>query len=205
MSYKVCRNCGGPIYSHNKYGYCRRNKECAYLGTRASLLAKHPQAKCKNCGRVIQGNNVTGYCSVNPECNREREKIKNAARHASGKVAQWRARNRDSQMLASARTRAKEAGVPCTITRQDIQDVWTDKCPIFGYELKSNHDGTHSHQRESHSLDRINPAKGYVPGNIQILSQRANAMKSDATPEELLQFADWIYKTYGSHQEVTAS
>jgi hypothetical protein len=49
----------------------------------------------------------------------------------------------------------------------------------------------------SPSLDRIKPELGYVPGNIQVISARANVMKNDATPEELLAFANWVYRTYG--------
>jgi hypothetical protein len=37
----------------------------------------------------------------------------------------------------------------------------------------------------SPSLDRIVPEKGYVAGNIRVISQRANRIKSNATVEEL--------------------
>jgi hypothetical protein len=45
---------------------------------------------------------------------------------------------------------------------------------------------------ESLTLDRIVPAMGYVPGNVMWLSHRANAMKQDATIEELHRFARWV-------------
>ena len=37
----------------------------------------------------------------------------------------------------------------------------------------------------SPNLDRIFPKKGYVPGNVRVISQRANRIKSDATVEEM--------------------
>jgi hypothetical protein len=44
------------------------------------------------------------------------------------------------------------------------------------------------------SLDKIDPKLGYVPGNIQVISHKANAMKWDATREELRAFAKWVLK-----------
>lgn len=34
------------------------------------------------------------------------------------------------------------------------------------------------------SLDRIDPRKGYVKGNVWIISYRANLIKNDGTAEE---------------------
>jgi hypothetical protein len=42
------------------------------------------------------------------------------------------------------------------------------------------------------SLDKIIPELGYVKGNVQWLSQKANTMKSNATRTELENFAQWI-------------
>jgi len=53
-------------------------------------------------------------------------------------------------------------------------------------------EGKHGGKNDSPTLDRIDPNKGYVKGNIQVLSHLANMMKSNATAEELHLFADWI-------------
>lgn len=41
------------------------------------------------------------------------------------------------------------------------------------------------------SLDRIIPKKGYVRGNIIVISWRANLLKRDATIKELMQLASF--------------
>lgn len=92
-------------------------------------------------------------------------------------------------MWASAKQRATEKGVPFTITVEDIEAIWTDRCPILDIELQR---GTGCQTAASPSLDRIRPELGYVPGNIQILSLQANAMKSNATREQLIRFAEWV-------------
>lgn len=84
------------------------------------------------------------------------------------------------QMFKSARARATATGCPFGITLDDIQIP--DKCPVLGIPLSVGESGCHA---GSPSLDRIAPAKGYVPGNIVVVSFRANTIKSDASIEEL--------------------
>ena len=47
-------------------------------------------------------------------------------------------------------------------------------------------------------MDRINPTKGYVKGNIWVISLRANRIKNDSTPQELRLIADKVEKAIKS-------
>jgi len=42
------------------------------------------------------------------------------------------------------------------------------------------------------SLDRIDPRKGYVPGNVIVMSYRANVIKGDGLPSEHRAVARYI-------------
>lgn len=87
-------------------------------------------------------------------------------------------------LVANARMRAKKAGVPCTIRASDIQIPAT--CPVLGIPLQvAPWTGRRAPQAGSPSLDRIHPALGYVPGNIRVISHRANMLKNNATIAEL--------------------
>jgi hypothetical protein len=44
----------------------------------------------------------------------------------------------------------------------------------------------------SPSIDRIDPERGYVKGNIKIISFRANQIKSDASHQELKLVAAYV-------------
>ena len=43
----------------------------------------------------------------------------------------------------------------------------------------------------SPTLDKFIPSKGYVKGNVQIISWRANSLKSDGSPDEWIKIAKW--------------
>jgi hypothetical protein len=48
----------------------------------------------------------------------------------------------------------------------------------------------------SPSLDRIDNNKGYIKGNVEVISWKANIMKSNASPEELVEFAKAILEKF---------
>lgn len=96
-------------------------------------------------------------------------------------------------MLYDARRRAKAKCVPCSIRAEDI--VIPESCPILGIPLirnKSRDTNRSSWSDNSPSLDRIIPSLGYVPGNVCVVSMRANRIKTDATAHELEAIAAYI-------------
>ena len=84
------------------------------------------------------------------------------------------------KILARARHRAKKNNLPFNIELDDI--VIPERCPLLGIPLKSSTDKT---SPNNPSLDKIIPEKGYVKGNIWVVSLRANKLKNDATLQEL--------------------
>jgi hypothetical protein len=104
---------------------------------------------------------------------------------------EWNANNKDSLILKRLKERSIQKGLDFDLTVTDINVPL--KCPVFGFDLQRNHKVP---LFNSPSVDRIDPTKGYTKDNIQIISQLANAMKQNATPEQLLQFARWILNTY---------
>jgi hypothetical protein len=83
-----------------------------------------------------------------------------------------------------------------------LKSIAPSKCPVFGKRLTTGNGQSHDW---SPSVDKIIPSKGYVRGNIQIMSYMANKMKQDATPSQLKQFAQWVIKENDSAKQSTTS
>jgi hypothetical protein len=91
-----------------------------------------------------------------------------------------------SVLLSAARRRALRRTLPFDLTAADIHIPLT--CPVLGVPLYRAI-GAAAQGPNSPTLDRIKPELGYVRGNVRVISSRANQIKSDATPAELLQVA----------------
>lgn len=94
-----------------------------------------------------------------------------------------------STQVANARKRA-------ILHRVDIDEAEVrlvlsccpDRCPVLGTDFVM----TGKQSALSPSLDRIRPDRGYVAGNMAVISVRANVIKNDATAAELRAVADWL-------------
>jgi hypothetical protein len=80
----------------------------------------------------------------------------------------------------SAKSRARRDGLEFNIEPSDI--VVPEKCPYLKCKLTP---GIGKVCDTSPSLDRINPRLGYIKGNIQVISFRANTIKAGRTLSEL--------------------
>lgn len=90
-------------------------------------------------------------------------------------------------MFFSAKARAKRANLPFSLTPDSIKIP--DTCPILGIPIVC---GVGHHCDSSPSLDRIRPKKGYIPSNIQVISYKANRLKSDGSAEDLMKIALYV-------------
>ncbi len=95
----------------------------------------------------------------------------------------------EKRLLYSARNRAKKKNQECTITEADI--VVPEFCPIFNIKMYRV-PGRKQHG-PSPSLDRIDNSKGYITGNVRVISYKANACKNDMTPQQLERLYKYVF------------
>ncbi len=137
------------------------------------------------------------WYEANKERVRDRAKAWRAANRKSQGARQeaWRKRNLpkaarkqrvyiakkpEKMMVISSRRRAKARGLEHTIGEEDI--VIPTHCPVLGIQLVR---GAAITAPGSPSLDRIDNSRGYVKGNVRVISHQANRLKSNATLAEL--------------------
>lgn len=99
----------------------------------------------------------------------------------------WRAAHPQKYLLQSAKSRAKKKGLEFNIEESDI--IIPEFCPVFGIPLTTRLDGN---KDSSPSLDRIDSSKGYIKGNVQVISWRANNLKADGTLEDFLKLVEFM-------------
>jgi hypothetical protein len=121
--------------------------------------------------------------------------------HQENKITKWKrwGHREDTDIYRAQRHKfirkkanSKRTGYSWTIDFGDLE--WPLHCPILGLELDYF---AESAQENSPSFDRIDSNLGYDKGNVQIISWRANRIKSNGTPEEHRKIADYLDKYYG--------
>ena len=176
-----CAYCGKELniksYLKKEHNFC--SKEHYHLFMRNKYAQEHT-ITCDFCGKsfVYKGGKThydrckNHYCSL--KCLTESNRIYDEYHNN---------KNKRYKMLCNIKKRAKTKGFEFNLTLDDIPPIPTI-CPVLGIPIIVN-DGYHGPSDNSPSIDRIDSTKGYVKGNIRIISNRANRIKADATVEEL--------------------
>jgi len=91
-------------------------------------------------------------------------------------------------MLRRAKARSAKEGFDFNITAADIAPL-PEKCPVLGVPLRISEV---PQDPCAYSLDRVDNTKGYVRGNVVVMSYRANRLKNDGTAEDHEAIAKWM-------------
>ena len=157
------------------------NKVCrkCHVEKQIQEYSKAKQAKdgylniCKQCFNIYRNNR------------RKNDIIRNKI---NINYKRYRYNNPAKMLFLAAKYRAKKQGIIIEINENDI--IIPNICPVLNIPLFINNKKMGDN---SPSIDRIDNQKGYIKNNIKIISWRANAIKGDATIEELEKIKDYMY------------
>jgi len=97
--------------------------------------------------------------------------------------------------LSIVKSRSKKKNLEFNLTIEYLESIYpkNNMCPLLNIPLDWKSSYKHS---STPSLDRIDNREGYIKGNVQWVSWRANQLMSNATPDELLMLAQNYKKIY---------
>lgn len=102
-------------------------------------------------------------------------------------------KNPISRLMMNAKARARLRKIEFNLGNDDV--VIPEKCPLLGIKFELGEKDNYAY---SPSIDRKDPSKGYVKGNVWVISCKANMMKTNATTEELIEFSKNILKNFNN-------
>ena len=97
-------------------------------------------------------------------------------------LLEYAIRQKLSRTLGNTKSVCEKEGVPFDMTVDDLAP-FPLTCPVLG--LTINWMSTGVSGNDSPSIDRMVPEKGYVRGNVRVISNKANRLKSNASLDEL--------------------
>jgi hypothetical protein len=182
-------------FSSLQRGECDKCVNCARLQHRKNHVI--PDKICSSCKEAkpdsefakdrSKPHGLSGLCRA---CHNGLRRKWNKERPQETKQSRkkYHQKNPTFRLYTQAKARAKHGEYPFTINwRKDI--VIPDICPILGIPLFFG-DGCVTDN--SPSLDKIIPELGYVPGNMVVISHRANTLKSNGTLAEHKMLVAWL-------------
>lgn len=169
------------------------------------MWKKKNKEKVNAINRAVKAKNPDKYKEINRRSAAkrriERPELKEYARACSSarykadpearqrEVLAWVDQHPGYYLLKNAQYRARNNNLPFDITLADI--VIPEFCPVLGIKIVPGR-RRKGFLDASPSIDKIVPSKGYVRGNICVISGRANRLKSDGTAAEMRAIADYI-------------
>lgn len=170
---KKCITCNADI-SHKKKKVKFCSLSCSTKYHRLLVLQGGVPTNHKKCGKCHaikkfenfrkNKNSAFGYSYFCKQCDKQRVY----------------SRDKRKILINAAKKRSKDYNLEFNLDLNDI--VLPEKCPILGIKLQFN---IGKAEDNSYSIDRIDNKKGYIKGNIQIISFKANSIKNSSNFQEL--------------------
>ena len=195
QKYTICPHCGRELKRNRENFKRSRNKEtgkeeyhiiCRDCETQIEH-DKHwdgDKLRCLVCGRSLDPSEFDSHQEYTIRGHRDwrckeckRKQNQEARKNYDNKTKLYKT---IQARVLSASERAKRKGIPCTITKEFILDLWNKQnglCAIskipMTYEMDAGRVYTNI------SIDQIEQGKGYTEDNVQLVCMAVNQLKSD--------------------------
>lgn len=195
QKYTICPHCGRELKRNRENFKRSKNKEtgkeeyhiiCRDCETQIEY-GKHwdgDKLRCLVCGRSLDPSEFDSHQEYTIRGHRD-----GRCKECKRKQNQEARKNYDDKKrlcktiqvrVLNASERAKRKGIPCTITKEFILDLWNKQnglCAISKIPMTYEMDSWRIYTNVS--IDQIEQGKGYTEDNVQLVCMAVNQLKSD--------------------------
>lgn len=201
----MCDECREKLTPAEKQLYYRQHegkcvleeRECLNCGKRWVVATAIDRIE-KRCKKQLFCKDCCAVLSNKEKIRIKKEKLEGYREKLYLEKRRERVKHVQRYLWQRAKQRALKYNLDFNIEESDI--IVPTVCPILEVPIKWGKKGEYEY---SPSLDRIDNEKGYIKGNIMVISKRANTMKNSATIQELKTFCKNIlrYSLNNSEEE----
>jgi hypothetical protein len=165
-----------------------KNGHIAYRYVASGICSVCASNKAKKAWANGVRQNTTNRLEVNKKWNHSEK----------GKIAKQRWKDKNPKRAwavyatGAAKVRAALKNLAFDLTSDYVESITPDGCPVFNEQFLFI--GNKTMQPFSASLDRLDPTKGYVQGNVVVVSMKANSIKNAYGSKEVLAVGAWLHK-----------
>lgn len=182
MILKICNLCNKEPALSNFKGKSGKCRECRNFILRQQRLVVKDKINEKNREQYIKHKDRFRKTQKKYEQKKAILERTDKIRHAK-------------YLIQAARARSRRLKLQFSITYLDIPIP--ECCPILGIKLYKNNKISYN----SATVDRIIPEKGYIKGNVMVISCKANQIKNNGTPDEILKVGVYFKNLLGDKDE----
>lgn len=149
--------------------------------SKGTVAKRRAAGVCVKCGGQSDGKY---YCPTHAEEKNARLRKAWKTRYQRTPITSWCTR-----IVGRIRKRLKGKPRELALTSKDLIAVFPAdmKCPVFGRPFVFGRASPWNP-----SVDRLDSTRDYEAGNVAIISARANALKNNATADELQLVVNWL-------------
>lgn len=119
---------------------------------------------------------------------KEKRSTKQYKRKANIRQNKYRRKNPTKMLYLWVKNKCIKNNIEFNLTENDI--IYNEICPVLGIKMEIGGNNLNN----SPTLDRINPHKGYIKGNVVVISHLANRIKNQATIKDIENILKYMKK-----------